>query len=77
MATKAQHDPAHLPLPNFLKEMREQVFSKIKNELRRRELRTIPESEQAFGECLDGITPNESRTFFEHSGYVRCTPGRN
>lgn len=55
----------------------EQVFSKIKNELRRRELRTIPELERAFGECLDWITPNESRSYFEHSGYCRPSPGRN
>jgi transposase len=55
----------------------EQVFSKIKNELRRRELRTIPELERAFGECLDWITPNESKNYFEHSGYFRCSPGRN
>ena len=31
----------------------EQVFSKIKNELRRRELRTIAALENAFGESLD------------------------
>lgn len=38
----------------------EQVFSKVKNELRRRELRTIPELEDAFGESLDWITRNEA-----------------
>jgi len=52
----------------------EQVFSKIKNELRRRELRTIDALEDAFGESLDWITPENSRHYFEHSGY---TPGRN
>jgi transposase len=47
----------------------EQVFSKIKNELRRRELRTIPELEDAFGECLDWISPDEAANYFRNSGY--------
>jgi len=38
----------------------EQVFSKIKNELRRRELRTITALEDAFGEALDWITPTDA-----------------
>ena len=48
----------------------EQVFSKIKNELRRRELRTIPELEDAFGESLDWITQEEAAHFFQNSGYA-------
>jgi transposase len=48
----------------------EQVYSKIKNELRRRELRTIPELEDAFGECLDWITQEEAAHYFENSGYA-------
>jgi transposase len=34
----------------------EMVYSKTKNELRRRELRTIPELEHAFGQSLDWIS---------------------
>ena len=52
----------------------EQVFSKIKNELRRRELRTIPALEAAFGESLDWITRSQALHYFENSGY---TAGRN
>jgi transposase len=48
----------------------EQVFSKIKNELRRRELRTIPALEHAFGESLDWITTTDARHYFENSGYA-------
>lgn len=47
----------------------EQVFSKIKNELRRRELRTIPELEDAFGESLDWITRTDAVNYFRHAGY--------
>lgn len=52
----------------------EQVFSKIKTELRRRELRTSTELEHAFGQSLDGITPTDARHDFQHAGY---TLGRN
>ena len=48
----------------------EQVFSKVKNELRRRELRTIPALEDAFGESLDWITRTDARHYFENSGYT-------
>jgi transposase len=47
----------------------EQVYSKIKNELRRRELRTIAELEHAFGESLDWITRTETLHYFQHAGY--------
>jgi len=47
----------------------EQVFSKIKNELRRREHRTITELENAFGESLDWITKEDALHYFQHSGY--------
>lgn len=47
----------------------EQVFSKIKNELRRRELRTITALETAFGEALDWITPADALHYFQHAGY--------
>ena len=47
----------------------EQVFSKIKNELRRRELRTVGALEDAFGESLDWVTRDEARHYFQHAGY--------
>lgn len=47
----------------------EQVFSKVKNELRRRELRTITALENAFGESLDWITPQDALHYFQNSGY--------
>ncbi len=47
----------------------EQVFSKIKTELRRRELRTLPALEEAFGQSLDWITRTDARHYFENSGY--------
>jgi transposase len=49
----------------------EPVFSKIKNELRRRELRTIAELEDAFGESLDWITTTDTLHYFQNSGYAR------
>lgn len=54
----------------------EQVFSKIKNELRRRELRTIPALENAFGESLDWITEADALHYFQNSGYSGWPPGR-
>ncbi len=47
----------------------EQVFSKVKNELRRREPRTIPALEDAFGESLDWITRTDAVNYFAHAGY--------
>ena len=47
----------------------EQVFSKIKTELRRRELRTIKAVEDAFGESLDRITEGDALHYFANSGY--------
>lgn len=52
----------------------ERVFSKIKTELRRREPRTIPALEHAFGEALDWITRTDALHYFEHAGY---SLGRN
>ena len=49
----------------------EKVFSKIKNELRRRELRTISELENAFGESLDWITKQDALHYFQDSGYAK------
>jgi transposase len=47
----------------------EQVFSKIKNELRRRRLRTCDELWDAFGESLDWVTPTQALNYFRHAGY--------
>lgn len=48
----------------------EMVFAKIKNELRRRKLRTVDELWSAFGESMDWITPSEARNYFHHAGYT-------
>lgn len=48
----------------------EQVFAKIKNELRRRRLRTCDELWDAFGQSLDWITPAEAHNYFQHAGYA-------
>lgn len=77
-ATAAVHavDARVLYLPPYSPDFNpiEQVFSKIKNELRRRELRTITALEEAFGESLDWITRTDALHYFQHSGY---SPGRN
>jgi transposase len=48
----------------------EQVFAKIKTELRRRELRTIEALEDAFGQSLDWITRTDALNYFANSGYT-------
>jgi transposase len=47
----------------------ELAFSKVKNELRRRRLRTMDELWNAFGESLDWFTPIEAKHYFQHAGY--------
>ena len=47
----------------------EQVFSKIKNELKRRELRTITALENAFGESLDWFTLPQRQNYFCNTDY--------
>lgn len=47
----------------------EMAFSKVKNELRRRRLRTVDELWDAFGQSLDWIPPDEARNYFQHAGY--------
>ena len=46
----------------------EMVFSKVKTELRKREIRGIRELEDAFGESLDWVTPTDALHYFQHSG---------
>jgi transposase len=48
----------------------EMAFSKVKNELRRRRLRTMDELWDAFGESLDWIQPDEAHHYFNHAGYA-------
>jgi transposase len=48
----------------------EQVFSKIKTELRRQEHRTIAALEGAFGQSLDWITRSDALGYFAHAGYT-------
>lgn len=67
--TRVIHLPPYSPDFNPI----EQVVSKIKNELRRRELRTVPALEKAFGEALDWITATDAQNYFRNSGYP---PGR-
>ena len=47
----------------------EMTFSKVKTELRKREIRDIRELEDAFGESLDWVTPTDALHDFRHSGY--------
>ena len=65
------HDARVLYLPPYSPDFNpiEQVFSKVKTELRRRDLRTIDALETAFGESLDWITPTDTRHYFQHAGY--------
>jgi transposase len=69
----ASRDATVLYLPPYSPDFNpiEQVFSKIKNELRRREHRTITELENAFGESLDWITKHDALHYFQHSGYAK------
>jgi transposase len=46
------------------------AFSKAKNELRRRRLRTMDELWAAFGESLDWVAPDEAGHYFRHAGYA-------
>jgi transposase len=48
----------------------EMAFSKVKNELRRRRLRTIDALWTAFGASLDWVLPDEARHYFAHAGYA-------
>ena len=67
----AERDASVLYLPAYSPDFNpiEQVFSKIKNELRRRELRTIAALENAFGESLDWFNQTQRTNYFTNSGY--------
>jgi len=66
-----ERDASVLYLPAYSPDFNpiEQVFSKIKNELRRRELRTIAALEDAFGESLDWFNQTQRTNYFTNSGY--------
>ena len=48
----------------------ENVFSKLKNEMRRRKPRTKPECDALCGECLDWFPPSECYNYIRHAGYA-------
>jgi len=70
-AAVAAADARVLHLPPYSPDFNpiEQVFSKIKNELRRREPRTVDALEDAFGESLDWITRTHAVNYFADAGY--------
>jgi transposase len=47
----------------------EMVFSKIKNEIRKRAPRTKPDCDALCGECLDWFDESECRNYIRHAGY--------
>ena len=48
----------------------EMAFAQVKNQLRRRRLRTVDELWHAFGESLDWVAPEDARHYFAHAGYA-------
>jgi transposase len=72
LAAVADREARVLYLPPYSPDLNpiEMAFSKVKNELRRRRLRTMDELWAAFGESLDWVAPDEVRHYFEHAGYL-------
>jgi transposase len=72
MEAVAAREARVLYLPPYSPDLNpiETAFAKVKNELRRRRLRTIDELWTAFGESLDWVVPDEARHYFEHAGYA-------
>lgn len=48
----------------------EQVFAKLKTQLRRRAARSFEALERAIGELLDTFSPAECQRYIRHCGYV-------
>jgi transposase len=71
IAAIAQRDARVVYLPPYSPDFNpiEQVFSQIKNELRRRRLRSVEELWNAFGESLDWVSPMQASRYFTHAGY--------
>lgn len=72
VAALAEREARVVFLPPYSPDLNpiEQVFSKVKNELRRRRLRTCDELWNAFGESLDWVSPTEAHNYFHHAGYA-------
>jgi transposase len=67
----AQREARVLYLPPYSPDLNpiEMVFSQVKNELRRRRLRTVDELWNAFGHSLDWVSPEQASHYFTHAGY--------
>jgi transposase len=67
----AERDARVLFLPPYSPDLNpiEQVFSKVKNELRRRRLRTVREVEDACGQSLEWVTRDEVHNYYRNAGY--------
>jgi transposase len=48
----------------------ENVFSKVKNEIRKRQPRTKAECDRLCGECDEWFTPQQCENYFRHAGYA-------
>ena len=68
----AQREARVLYLPPYSPDLNpiEMAFAQVKNELRRRRLRTVDELWDAFGESLDWVAPEDARHYFQHAGYA-------
>ena len=66
-----ERDVRVLYLPPYSPDLNpiEVAFSKVKNELRRRRLRTVEELWKAFGESLDWMRTEDAEWFYPHAGY--------
>ena len=53
----------------------ENVFAKVKGEIRKRAPRTKPECDRLCGEALDWFTESECYNYIRHAGYVRQQGG--
>ena len=71
-AAVAARGAAVLHLPPYSPDLNpiELAFAKVKNELRRRRLRTVAELWAAFGESLDWVSSAEALHYFQHDGYA-------
>ena len=54
----------------------ENVFSKLKTEVRKSKLRTKEDLWRKFGDLCDIFSPEECRNYFRHAGYQKITPSR-
>jgi transposase len=68
----ADREAAVVYLPPYSPDLNpiELAFAKVKNELRRRRLRTVTDLWNAFGESLDWVSPDEALHYFRHDGYA-------